>query len=281
MLRTQPRLLSEAEVRAAVWKGLKVEAKIEPLERPGVNAKVYMVAPEGMPPLLVISSASGYMSPEETERVAKSFEDPRAREAIAGHKAWISIDLAGIKEPMAKELRSAVYNRVLGKIAAGLLDDGCTLLYLPSDGRFGIPGPGVADQLANAKVGDVFSDDDLHEPVIHVDGKDKAINDAIEIARKRLPELVAAFQARGGASNALIKGKFEEANGGVEYMWVKVERIDPTGFTGEMLNRPGLKGLPGRGESVSVPQDRVVDWMFTDETDKPHGGFVERVLRSK
>ncbi len=281
MMRSRPRSLTERDVRAAVWRALKHEAELKVLDGPLPDSKVYLVVVPEVPPLMIVDSGRPYMSPADLERSVASFEDPRAREGLVTHKAWVSVDAHSGGVHIPKDGRAKIYNMLLGKIAAELLDDDCTLLYLPAEGRIGMPGEGVAAQLANAKVGEVFGDDDLQEPIVSVEAGDSRVNAAMEVARKRLPELVAALGKHPGKCEAIVKGTFRDDAGGVEYMWVKVASLDPKGFVGEVLNRPGLKGLPGRGASVTVLTEDVVDWLYTDEAGQAHGGFVERVLRGK
>lgn len=279
ILRGKPRSLTNADVRGAVRRALKQEAKVEPLPMPDGLTTGFIVIPDNTPPIAVIDSTRTYGSPDEVEQTAASFEDERARDAYKAHNAWISIDALGLKKTPSAAIRAQIYNKILGKLAAELLDDESLLLYLPREERFGLNTPEAAQLLAGEKVSEVFADDSLQEPIIHVGNDEQAINAAIAKAREKLPEFVAAFNRLGEASTGLVKGKFTAPDGAVEYMWIKVTAASPTAITGEVVNRPAHKALPRQGTIVDLTPEDVGDWAYVDEKKKPHGMFVERILR--
>lgn len=270
MLRETPRAVSEADVRQAVRLALGIEAQIMPVPIDG-DAKAFGVLGDG-PPLGIIVASRPYM--EDPAEASQGAEDPRAREALLRHRAWIAVDLMG---PCSKADRPIAY-AVLGKVAAELLDAGCTLLYLPETSRLALPGPDAERLLRAGKIGELFSDDDLNQPIIRTDNDDAAINAAIKEAQRRWPEFVRAFQRLGTNATPMIKVRFPLLGDSNEYIWVRATAITSQTVTGIIENRPADPSIPKKGESVTVSHDRVVDWAYSED-GKPVGLFVERVLR--
>ena len=280
MLRRTPRGLTESDVRGTMRRALRAEAQVRTLPMSDGLTKAFLVLGDGLPPIGVFDSTRTYMEADEVDWTAHGFEDPRARSGIKEHRAWVSVDAMGLDPIPPREQRAAIYDRLLGKIAAELLDDACLLLYLPADGCYAAPGEKAGAMLAGEQVMALFnSDQELQEPIIRVRAGDNAINTAIEKAQRRLPEFLQAWSRFGTAGKGMVKGRFDAPGDNAEYMWIQVESADASSITGRVMNRPGRDGLPGRGAVVRLKHAEVVDWAYVDENEKPHGLFVERVLR--
>lgn len=278
ILRGSHRGLTEVDVRGAVRRALKVEARIEPLPMPDGRSKSFGVLTKEFPPLDVIDAATLYATPQQMQKHGRWFEDPRAQRAFGDHNSWLSVDAMGIDKVPPKEIRAKMYELILGKVAAELLDDDSLLLYLPAEGKLGLPGPGVAEKLANGKVGEVFGDDALQEVVFHTKADDAAMKAAMAKARAAFPALIEAWNRQGESSVAMVKGAFPTADGRNEFMWIKVTGAADGKVTGELLNRPIDPSLPMQGSLVTLGQEQVADIAYTDENKQLHGMFVERLL---
>jgi uncharacterized protein YegJ (DUF2314 family) len=276
MLRETPRAITEAEARGIARRVMGSEAGVVPLPNtdrlPGLSG--YAVIFKGIPSYYIISASRPYC--DDPEGASGAFEDPRARERFARHRAWVSVDVVGGMP--SKHVRPMVLG-VLGKLSAEVYDEGCTLMYAPSRSRVALPGPEVERRLKTGDPLALFSeDDDLNEPIINVDG-DARIERAIQEARRKWPQFVAAWQRTGGNCNGLVKGRFPHEKGN-EFMWMQVTRVEDSHVTGTLANRPAhVPGLK-RGSTVRLVVDDVVDWAYL-ENGKPVGMFVERVLTGR
>lgn len=280
IMRRTPRNLTDADVRGAVRRALKAEAKIERIPLPDGLTSGYAVFSDSLPPFVVIDSTRMYFDEELLEPTARRIEDAAARDALRAHKAWISVDAHGLDRPPPKEDRYKIYDRLLGKVASELMDEDATLLYLPAENRIALPKPDSAEKLASGAVAEVFADDSVNQPIIQIEASDAKINAAIKEAKERLPELIGAFERLGAKSHALIKGRFTSGDQ-VEYLWLEVVSLGAGAVKGKVVNQPYAEGLPAKDSVVDVKLDDIVDWMYLDEKEEAQGMFVERILRSK
>lgn len=283
MFRPSARRLSEAEARAAYRRVFKTEPRLDRITMPDGLANGFLLVSDAVPPLAIIDSSRVYMTPEEQAATAARFEHPAARNAITGHKAWVSVDAMG-SIGFKQEQRAMAYT-LLGPLAAELYDDSCMLLYLPAEKRIAQPGPNVEQMLRDAKIAELFGDDDLHAPIVSVASEDRQINAAIAEAKRRLPEFLNAFERSGPASPALFKAAFPTGDGGSdrtsEYIWMKLTEVGDRELVGTIENQPVHRSIPAKGATARVPLDRVVDWVYMDETNKPRGLFVDRILMKR
>lgn len=278
MLRSTPRRLTEADVRGAVRRALAVECNIQRIDFSD-STYALAVASDAFPPLVVVDSKRTYVEPADVESIAARAEDPELRRAIKEHTAWVSVDAFGLKSIPKLEARTMIYNKILGKVAAELLDEQCMVIYAPAESRFGRVTADTETMLRDGRVGDLLDDDDLNIPMVHVESSDEQINAAIETARARLPELIGTFQRIGAKSNAIIKAKFCDADNNCEHMWCEVKAVEAGVVIAEVANRPTNPKLPARGQSVRITRDMVSDWACADEKGKVAGPFVEKLLR--
>ena len=279
ILRKTHRSLTDADARGIIRRALKAEPKIERIQ-PDEHSTCFGALFETMPPLAIIDSARLYFDADSAESTARHFEDAAAREAIRAHKAWLAVDAHGLDRIPPRDQRYIIYNSVLCKVAAELIDDDALLLYLPAEKRFALPTPDTAAQLAAGKVAEVFADDSVNQPIFQVEASDARINAAMKEAHERLPEFISAVDRLGDNSHALIKGRFT-SDDQVEYLWLEVVMMREDAIRGKVANQPYAKGLPAKDSIVDVKLDDIVDWAYVDEKNESQGMFVERILRSK
>ena len=280
MLRTKPRRFTDADIRSAYRRAFSREPELNRLQ-PDETTDAILLTGESAPPLAVIDSRRLYMEPEELEQVVAACEHPDARTGIQGHKAWVSVDAMGVDPSRISASERQMVYTLLGKLAAELIDDDCTLLYQPAEQRVGRPVPNAADLLRQGRAADLFSDDDLQAPIIHAEAGDEQINAAMAKAKQRLPEFISAWESRGGATEGMVKGRFQGDAGEVEYIWVKVTAMTDHGFRGTIENPPLDPSIPKKGSSVEVKLDDVVDWAYLDEKKRGQGLFVDRLLMKR
>jgi uncharacterized protein YegJ (DUF2314 family) len=217
--------------------------------------------------------------------------DVRVRDALARHKAWLSVDM--IEAPVGVA-RGHVY-KLIARLIAELIDGRALLLYAPELQR-AVP---VTDTLAAR----LRAEDPLtmlmspeHPPVVDVTGDDPRMAAAVAEARRRLPEFVGAFAKRrrgatdgGGGATGQRAGREQHfavkcrfADGAhAEFMWVRVTAVaGPSGgevFTGVLDNAPFRVRSVKLGDAVTCPAAEVVDWLYTD-VGGVRGNFTAAVL---
>lgn len=278
MLRSATREITASDVRGAFRRAFGEEPTVEKMNPDG-KADLFVVFSESVPPLGVINCHGPYMSAEEAVEVAARLEDQSARAAMTDHTAWTAVDAMGI-ERSTREQRTVIYP-MLGKLAAELYDETCLLLYLPAENRIARPGPEVEPQLRAGKIAELFGDDELHAPMHMVEADDAEIEAAIKQAQTRLPELLSAFDSRGEASKAMFKARFAAGDDGTEVIWLSLKSTTTTHLVGTIENPPIASNIPKKGQRANVPLDRVVDWVYLDEKDKPVGLFVDSILMKR
>lgn len=276
MLRAAPRRLSESEARGAIrraWQGL--HGDIDVMQGPSPDPQstgTFVVALNGAPVFYIIDAARPYEDdPGET---AMQFEHRGAREAYAGHQAWLSVDIVGGMPP--KDMREVII-AILGRIAAELLDEQCTLIFAPALQRFALPSAETEEKLRSGMPLEIFGDSDVNTPIIRVGSDDERVNRAMEEARRQWPKFVEIWRRSGQACSPIVKGRFEHPNGN-EYMWIEVTGVDSGTVTGVLVNEPAHVTSVATGQTVTVAVDDVVDWACRDG-EEPVGMFVEKILR--
>lgn len=277
LLRSSARKLSEADVRGAVRRALGVEAKIDRLEFKGL-ASGFVAGCERLPPFVVISSSAPYSDRASAERMAGCCEDAELRGAIRGSMAWVSVDAPGLARSVSAEDRLRIYDELLGKVAAELIDSDCLALYAPAERRFARVDKETERLLREGRIEELLGDDDFNAPIFNCERDDRRINAAIKEAQARFDELLSAFRLRGEKSRAMVKVRFETGPDAAEHLWTLVKSTGDGRATGEVVNQPHATGLPGKGELVTFTRDRVSDWAYIDEAGNPQGLFVERLL---
>jgi uncharacterized protein YegJ (DUF2314 family) len=219
---------------------------------------------------LVNSFNQPYM--DEPEKFAESIPDVRLRTAVAGHRAWISVDLFG-ESPNAWE-RNDIY-AAIGRILAPFADDDCLAIYCPELQRCNEFGRAVIEALNSGKPLELF-DSPTYAPIVNVPSDDPRMVAAVEEARRRWPEFVSAFEDRKNLERPfLVKARFSDGEN-EEFMWVSVQKLGEK-ITGRLENSPAALTNVNEGETVSVSLTDLNDWVC--EIDgQAAGGFTMKLM---
>ncbi|MCA3004718.1 MAG: DUF2314 domain-containing protein [bacterium] len=287
MLRATQRRLTEAQVRSAARRhGGGLEVHVMPMdgESIGLQGQVLIVGRCEMGAVTILDVEVPYLPPEERERQAAKAAHRLVRRAISEHGAWMGVDLVAQRPLRTLGDRLAGY-AVLLPLARELDDEQTLAMYLPADGRFAPPGEaGFAWLEQSIAAGRLLEmPEHLEARMMYVEEDDKEIVAAKAEAKRRLPELLRAWEERGTDSNAMVKACFAVPDDSdvAEFMWVKVTAIEGWQVTGTLENPPTDERLPEKGSVVSVNLDEVVDWACLTEKDKAVGLFVERILMKR
>jgi len=280
-----PRPMREAGVRSAAGKAFNVTFDADdphattwvvPAPSPAVegldpkDAQSFMVnVPQGA--FVVNNFAVPYMA--HPDEFAAGISDRRLRGAIAAHRAWVSVDAMG---DLPDEASKAEAYRAIGKMLAELAGPDCLAVYCPELER--------CNEYDEALVKTLRGDDPLavfeeptFGPVIDVDSEDPRLVAAIEEARRRWPEFVAAFNVNADKERPfLVKAKFEEGET-VEHMWISVTRVDGDTIHGVLENEPHGLTKVKQGQAVALPLSALSDWLYA-KGKEPVGGFTAKVI---
>jgi uncharacterized protein YegJ (DUF2314 family) len=116
--------------------------------------------------------------------------------------------------------------------------------------------------------------------VVAVQATDPEMNQAMAKARATIGEFVTRLDHPPQTQSSVsLKVRVEEGQA-VEHLWLVSVTHAPESFTGVVNNQP--LNLPNVhfGQSVSVPLDRVSDWLAVDHGHLI-GGYTIRLLRSR
>jgi uncharacterized protein YegJ (DUF2314 family) len=273
LLRRSRRNLTEADVRAAARRVLKkdADAMAAPSPDPGVT-NGFAVLMNGTPFLIVIDAGRPYE--DDPADTARSFEDPRCREAYSAHTAWVSVDFVGGMPP--DEVRDVAI-MAMARMAADLVDDDTTLIYSTWLGRVALPGPESDQALRSKEPLSAFGDAEVNTPIIHASSDDARINRAMEKARREWPTFTEVWGRRGTACEGMVKVRLVTGEN-TEYIWMSVTTLGADTVTGVFENEPIHTTAHRKGQSFTAPQADIVDWACVDG-EKGLGLYVERVLR--
>jgi uncharacterized protein YegJ (DUF2314 family) len=210
----------------------------------------------------------------DVSAVASQITDMRLSGLFARHKAWMSCDATGITpETPDREIRDAY--RLCGWLMSKLVDSNTLALLIPDQERIYPSGEKLEEHL---KSDDPFAavTEENYAPVVAVDSEDPRMQAAVEEARRRWPEFVAAFESRG-------PGQFSvkcpvTAGGNTEFIWIEVTAIENETIYGTLANDPMDLGHFKLGSRVTALAGELNDWIFFDETDSMHGGFTIQVV---
>ncbi len=211
---------------------------------------------------------------DDPEDVAATIPELRAQQAVAQHRAWLSVDLL---QWLGEDDNPVAPYRLIGKLLAELADENCLAVLDPDEGLVFVYDPETERKLR--------SENPLMElrrmyyaPIAAVDSDDAEMQAAVAEARRRWPEFVAAFEQRDPDSEApfLIKAPFSYADF-TEFMWVQVTGIENRYIYGTLGNEPANIPDLHEGSRVRVSEDDVNDWMCL-VGGRPQGGFTLKVL---
>lgn len=219
---------------------------------------------------------------DDLDAVSESVREVRARQALEQHRAWVAVDVAQWFGAEDDEGRRHAY-RLIARLLAELADENCLAVVEPVEGRIFPYDPTTEEKLR--------SDDPLealcdwyYPPVLGIEADDPEMQAAVNEARRRWPDFVAAFETRhdqpGGVEPPfLVKAPFTDGEH-VEYMWVRVTGIENQVIYGVLENMPANVQAIRVGQRVRVRLDNLNDWMCVLD-GKPAGAFTLQVLAKK
>lgn len=277
-LRRSHRALTEADVRQAARRAFSADVKVERLPSPG-NSRLFVIVKDDVPPIGVIDVPDRYDVDVNgaTKASVIGHEHPEVRAAMAAHTAWLSVDAMGITSDQVDSAGLQAVQKLLARLLYEFIDDDSLLLYETAGGLFGASDAAASEKLKQGDIAGLFGNPDMQEPMINIATNDDEIEAAIQEAKRRLPQFRRAV-GTGRCSKAIVKGGLRTSEGAREYIWLSVIELTPDGFRARIENNPIDEALPKRGSVIELKTEDVVDWACRDESGRPQGGFVERIL---
>lgn len=211
---------------------------------------------------------------DEPEEVAKGVTNRRFAEVIREHSSWLSVDLVRIEDSSVAQ--DEAY-RMIGKAVSALADDDVMAIVCPQHNFFNLWTTELEEVLCGEWPLDAMKRE-VKAPVYGVPDGD-AIEDAIQQARERWPEFVAAFKIREpGDERYLVKARFVGEDDEAEHMWVQVIGLEPEYVHGHLCNDPMHTKKLKQGSQVELPVADVSDWVCPDAEGNPLGNFTHQAV---
>jgi len=206
-------------------------------------------------------------------RLANGVREPRLRDAIERHVAFLTIDCWAAPEGRKRE--DAI--PLMGKILAALFDDTSLAVTSLVTNKGNLVDEALTERFRNGEAAEAMAEI-TYDGISEISGEDPRLTAAVAEARTRWPEFVAAFQRATDREAFIVKGPFTDGTH-TEFMWIQVTEIDPDAVHGILMNKPfKVRGIRA-GSAVSVPVPEINDWLYA-ENDEPHGAFTEALVRS-
>ena len=245
----------------------------------------------GQAPVFICSHPSGmfllnvfdrpYWEEDMLPKVAAELRELRARLAVEQHAAWLSLDLMAGLDPEDPEQLKEAY-QIIGRFLATIADDNTLAVVDPQRGQLFVYDPETEAKLQ--------SDDPLaalrqefYAPIVTVKDDDPEMVEAVQEARARWGEFVAAFDARHAGPEECppfaIKAPFSDGEN-TEFMWVEVTGIEQGVVYGILKNEPAQLPDLHEGSRVTVPESDVNDWLCVQGSE-PLGAFTMKVLAKR
>lgn len=196
----------------------------------------------------------------------------RLRRALEAHQSWLSVDLLSLHDD--SKPREEAYPQI-AKFFAELLDEDCLAVYTPETGRILAYEASLVEKLRGPNPMEIFGELTF-APVVQIADDDPRMKAAVEEARRRWPEFLAAFNSRAGEHFAIKAPVTVEEE--TEFIWIEVERIEGSTIHGHLANDPVALGEMKIGDAVSVSLEKLNDWNYMNGSELK-GGFTVQVLR--
>lgn len=258
--------------------------------------------------LVVECRATPYFA--DPDSLSRHFREFREAEAVLHHRAYVAIRvLAGphrefaeqspgalafpeppipdSSEPQprssqaartARKARRQAEEQTVGRLAAGLVDSNCLAVWATASRELFVYDPTLEAKLCRPEPLSWLRYR-FHPPVTVALESDPRLAAAAREAQRQWPRFLAEFQRRPPAREDLflVKAPFQ-AEGTVEFMWLRVTAIEQGIVYGKLENQPA-HALPWRlGDAVRVPESQVADWLYQSGGNQ-RGGFSRAALR--
>ena len=284
----EPRPLTEEELRQVVSEELDVEISADDENAECVVVEVEVPAEAGVPEGAVtcfmvrlgeaVFTVNNFAIPylDNDEEAAENTGDECLLRILKEHSAWISMDYMGDVED---EEEWADAYLIIGRVMAGLAGPDCVALYCPSIDSAVEYDDDVLDILRSDWPLALF-EESSYSPESLYDGDDPRINAAVEEARERWPEFVAAFSKRehGGPPFA-AKVRFEDEEL-VEYLWVIVTAIEGDQVSGIVDSNPHDLSSVEAGDPAHFLASEIYDWVYPNGNE-PAGAFTMKAIEEE
>ncbi|HYG75346.1 MAG TPA: DUF2314 domain-containing protein [Planctomycetota bacterium] len=243
----------------------------------GENATEFVV---GTPPALIIKYrdfmflVNVFPMPylKDKEKAAEQIAELRLKHHFLEHTAWWSVDLLG--EHTEEQIKEGF--TYIGRLVAELADSNCLLLYSPTNQYMNVYTPEMQEKLRGPDPLKDFAAERSFAPVTGISGDDPRMVAAVEEARRRWPEFVAAFETRKSGQKFAIKAPFSDGEH-TEYMWMSVSGIENDVIYGQLENDPvNVRGMK-LGSRVKTTLPDLNDWIYSNGNE-PVGGFTIKIL---
>lgn len=237
------------------------------------NIQHFMVKiPQGLFAVLVASHP--YID-DPAAFAQESIKDKRLRNAVQGHRAWLSVDL--MDDTTNPDKINQAYS-IIGKIMSSMAGPDCLAIYCPELQRCNEFDLGLIEVLSSSNPLALF-EEPTFEPVIEIADNDPRMAEAVEMAVSRWPEFRDAFEncLPDEASQYIVKAEFIEGTRS-EFMWLTVTEILEDEIRGFLMNDPHELMEVHRGADVTIPMNLLNDWLYPGENGDHIGGFTLDVL---
>lgn len=236
----------------------------------------------GHSPFFIVKSKDGMFAVhnhavpyfDDVEEVAGEIGELRLRNAVLGHRAWLSVDLLS---PADADLPLEAYYPAIIRLIYELADESVRLVYRPETGQVNLWSDDVLETLLMPSGEDRFNQVQNDVPVIRVEADDEAMAEAVSEARRRWGEFEDAFRSRGEGDSFSIKAPVT-VGGETEFIWIDVDGIASGVVFGRLGNRPvALEGLT-LGSPVEIPVSDLNDWCYAPKNGEPAGLFTLKAI---
>jgi uncharacterized protein YegJ (DUF2314 family) len=208
---------------------------------------------------------------EDVEGASASTGEARTQKAIQEHQGWLSVDcVSGLSQETD---RHEPYTRI-ARLIAELAGPDVLAILRPETGQVNVWNDELEDTLRSPEAMKEWATP-VQTPVIQVEDDDPRMKAAVEEARRKWPEFLAAFKAKD-CEHYAIKTALKDGDR-MEHIWVEVDGIEPDFVHGTLGNDP--VDLPNfkLGDRIEVSVVEVEDWCFVRGND-PVGLFTTKVL---
>lgn len=200
-------------------------------------------------------------------------KDLRLQSVLDRHESALLLDCWSAPEGKVREDSTDL----MGKILIEIADETTVGVFCFHTQRLNPMDETLVEMLQEGRAGEAMNTYTA-DGVSNVAADDERMIQAIDEARRRWPEFVAAFNNRQAPDSGFgFKAPFEQGDR-VEHLWVEVEQIDDEGATGKVVSRPVALARPRNGDTVTVGRNEISDWAYQDG-ERTGGSFTDAIVR--